>query len=60
MVKTWLERASNLSIGASSDVIGSSVLVECIFFLVLFMCTFSVDMYGKRCFMSSNVRFVYV
>ena len=60
LVKTWLERASNFSIDASSGRVGYSVLVDWMFFLVCFMCTFVVSMYGGRFFVSCTVRLVHV
>ena len=52
LVKTWLERVSNLSIGSSMFGGKIYVLVGLIFFLIYFMWTFTVAMEGGRCFMS--------
>ena len=60
LLKTWLERVSNLSIGYF--VFGGVlwVLVELMFFLTCFMCHFAVAMEGGRCFMSYTVMLVQV
>ena len=60
LAKTWSDCASNFSFGDSSGGFGSGGLVSWILLLILFMCTFSVDMDGKRCFMNPTVRLVHV
>ena len=56
LVKTWLERVSNISIGSS--VFGGVlwVLVDLILLLICFMWPFVVAMEGGKCFMSSTFR----
>ena len=44
LVKTWLERVSNLYIGSSVFGVVLWVLVDLIFFLICFMWPFEVDM----------------
>ena len=50
----WLELISNVSIFLSLFGGLPWVLVELMFFLICFMCTFEVAMEGGRCFMSST------
>ena len=44
LVKTWLERVSNVSIGSSSVGGVSGVLADLMFFRICFMCHFVVAM----------------
>ena len=57
LAKTWLERDSNVSVGSSSVGGVSGVLVEWMFFLIFFMCPFSVAMEGGSCFTRSDIMF---
>ena len=56
LVKTWLERVSNISIGSSLFGGMLWVFVELIFFLICFMWPFEVAMEGYMCFINSTVR----
>ena len=60
LVNTLLGHASNFSIGASSSGARSSVLVEWIFFLVLFIFPIAVVIYKGVCFIRSTVRLGHV
>ena len=54
-MKTWLECASSLSIGASFGGVGSGAHVDWKFFPVCFMFPFEVSMYGGIYLMISTV-----
>ena len=60
LVKNWLDCVSNFSIGSFSGGVGSGVIFDWVFFLVCFICLFTVTMDGGRCCISSTVRLVHV
>ena len=60
LANAWLEHVSNVFIGYSSIGGVSGVLVDLMFLLIFFMCTFAVAMEGGRCFISSNVMLDHV
>ena len=60
LVKTWLERVSNVSIGSPSVGVVSVVLLDLVFFRICFMCHFSVAMEGGRFLIRFTVRLGHV